>query len=372
VKPISVINVVGARPNFVKIAPIMSAMGESPHFEARLVHTGQHYDREMAQVFFEELGIPAPDKNLGVGSGSPASQTAEVMMQFEKELSENRPDLVVVVGDVNSTLACALAASKLGIKVAHVEAGLRSFDRTMPEEINRILTDHISDYLLVSDRSGIDNLRAEGISGRKVSYVGNVMIDTLLRCRERAAQSDVRQRVAVAEGDYAVLTIHRPSNVDNLESFTRILDAIEQVQRNISIVFPMHPRTRHRIGEWGLDSRLEACANLHIAPPLGYIDFMGLMQNARLVLTDSGGIQEETCLHGVPCIVMRENTERPVTLGSGYHVLVGSDTQKIVKSASEYLAAPAPEPFDIEGWDGHTAERIVDILAKNRAQLKGN
>jgi len=371
-KPLRVTNVVGARPNFVKIAPIIAAMRESSGFEARLVHTGQHYDREMAQVFFEELGIPAPDVNLGVGSCSPAWQTAEVMMRFEKELTANRPDVVVVVGDVNSTLACALTAAKLHISVAHVEAGLRSFDRAMPEEINRLLTDHVADYLFVSERSGLENLRAEGISDDKVFYVGNVMIDTLLRCRERAARSDVRQRLGLDGREYAVLTLHRPSNVDDAEAFGRILDALEEIQREVPIIFPVHPRTRQRIGEWKLDARLAAADGLRLIGPLGYVDFLRLMRDARLTLTDSGGIQEETCLHGVPCIVLRENTERPVTLKSGYHTLAGSDTQRILDPARAYLSAPAPQPFEIELWDGKTGERIVEVLAERKADLKGH
>jgi len=371
-KPLRVINVVGARPNFVKIAPLMAAMRASPAFDARLVHTGQHYDREMADIFFEELGIPPPEVNLGVGSGPPAWQTAEIMMRFEKTLSDWRPDLVVVVGDVNSTLACALTAAKEHIQVAHVEAGLRSFDRTMPEEINRLLTDHISDYLFVSEPSGLKNLRAEGVPDDKVFFVGNIMIDTLKRFQPRAAKSDIRRRLGLNGQAYAVLTLHRPSSVDDAAAFGRIFDALAEIQREVPVVFPVHPRTRARIEQNDLAARCAAAPNLRLIDPLGYVEFLCLMSGAGLVLSDSGGIQEETCILGVPCIVLRENTERPVTLSSGYHVLAGTDTQKILHSARAYLAASHPEPLDIDLWDGQAADRIVGILAERRAELRAD
>ena len=370
-RPLRVINVVGARPNFVKIAPLMSAMRASPAFEARLVHTGQHYDRQMAEIFFEELGIPPPDVNLGVGSGPPAWQIAETMMRFEKVLADWRPDLVLVVGDVNSTLACALTAAKEHIKVAHVEAGLRSFDRTMPEEINRLLTDHASDYLFVSEPSGLENLRAEGISQETIFYVGNVMIDTLKRFQRRAAKSDIRERLQLNGRGYAVLTLHRPSSVDDCAALSRILTALEQIQRKLPVIFPAHPRTRRRIEENGLSARFTAARNLRVIDPLGYVEFLSLMADAKLVLSDSGGIQEETCALGVPCITLRENTERPVTLRSGYHVLAGSDPEKILAYAEKYLAAPSPVPFGIELWDGHAAERIVEVLHTDADGLRG-
>ena len=365
--PIRVICAAGARPNFIKIAPLMAAMAGNSAFDPRLVLTGQHYDREMATIFLEELAIPEPRCNLGVGPGSPVAQTAEIMARFEKVLLDEKPDLVLVVGDVNSTLACALAANKLGIRVAHVEAGLRSGDRSMPEEINRILTDHLADELFVSEPSGLENLQNEGIPESRVHFVGNVMIDTLRRFRERAARSDIRRRLNLDGGDYAVLTLHRPSSVDDGAAFERILAALEKIQRRIPIVFPTHPRTRQRIAALGLEPRFIGAPNLRMVDPLGYIDFLALMSGARLMLSDSGGIQEETCILGVPCVVLRENTERPVTLRSGYHALAGTDTQLIVTYAEKYLSAPPPAPCEIELWDGHAAERIAGIIEAQAA-----
>lgn len=369
-KPLSVINVVGTRPNFVKIAPLMAVMTADERFAPRLVHTGQHYDRAMAQVFFEELGIPEPDVNLGVGSGAPAWQTGEIMARFEKILLESRPDLVIVVGDVNSTLACALAAAKNRVPVAHVEAGLRSFDRTMPEELNRVLTDHAADLLFISEPAGVENLKREGIPDERVHVVGNIMIDTLIRCRPRVERSDIHTRLGMNGEPYAVLTAHRPSSVDDPDALARLLDAVERIQRRLPVVFPIHPRTRRRLSDLGLDGRIAAMSNLRMIDPLGYIEFTRLLRDARLVLTDSGGIQEETCLHGAPCVVLRENTERPVTLGSGYHALVGTETERIVAQAGEYLAAPRPKPFEIELWDGRTAERIADVLTEQADSLR--
>jgi UDP-N-acetylglucosamine 2-epimerase (non-hydrolysing) len=368
---IRVICAAGARPNFIKVAPLMAAMGRNAAFDPRLVLTGQHYDREMAAIFLEELGIPEPSSNLGIGPGSPVSQIAEIMIRFEKVLLQEKPALVLVVGDVSSTLACALAANKLGIRVAHVEAGLRSFDRTMPEEINRQLTDHLSDYLFVSEPSGLDNLRKEGIPGDRVNFVGNVMIDTLRRFRERAARSNIRRRLDLDGGDYAVLTLHRPSSVDDGTAFERILTALEEIQRRIPIIFPTHPRTRQRIEALGLGPRFAAAPNLRMVDPMGYLDFLSLMSGARLMISDSGGIQEETCILGVPCIVLRENTERPVTLRSGYHALAGTDTQQIVSCAEKYLTAPPPAPYEIELWDGHAAERIARIIETQETHAGG-
>ena len=371
-KRIRALNVVGTRPNFVKIAPLMAAMRASGAFDARLIHTGQHYDRRMAQVFFEELGIPAPDSNLGVGSGTHAWQTGQVMIRMEKLMAGDPPDLVVVVGDVNSTLAAALAAAKLHIPVAHVEAGLRSFDRDMPEEINRVLTDHLADYLFVSEPSGLENLRHEGIPDERVFLVGNIMIDTLMRCRERAENCGVRKRLGLDGRSYAVLTLHRPSSVDDADALERILGAVEKVQRRLPVVFPVHPRARRRLDERGLGPRVARAGNLQLVEPLGYLEFLGLMSGAQLVMSDSGGIQEETVVLGVPCITLRENTERPVTLQSGYHVLAGSDAAKIIAAAEAFLAAPPSAPHVVDLWDGHTAERIVRVLAECRAPLKGN
>ena len=348
--------VAGARPNFMKVAPLMWEIGRRADVSARLVHTGQHYDERMSKLFFEQLRIPLPDVDLEVGSGSHAVQTAEVMKRFEPVLLSDRPDAVVVVGDVNSTIACALTSVKLGIPVAHVEAGLRSFDRAMPEEINRILTDAISRWLFVSEPSGLDNLRNEGIADERVHYVGNVMIDTLVACREQFAQASLAE-VGVPNGDYAVLTLHRPSNVDHPETLRGLMGAIEVIQREIPLVFPVHPRTRKALAE----SRV-ALPNVRLAEPLGYLEFMKLVTNARFVLTDSGGIQEETTYLGVPCLTLRDTTERPSTIEQGTNVLVGSDPVQIVSAAQKMLQPRANGHRVPELWDGHAAPRILEVL----------
>jgi len=372
-KTMRVLNVVGTRPNFIKIASVMEAMRRSSALQPLLVHTGQHYDERMSQLFFRDLGIPEPDLNLGVAAGSHAEQTGRIMIEFEKVLLRERPDLVLVVGDVNSTLACALTAAKLQIPVAHVEAGLRSFDRTMPEEINRLLTDRISDYLFVSERSGVDNLRREGVEEEKIFFVGNVMIDTLLRNRERAAQSTILGDLGLVPREYLVLTLHRPSNVDKPETLRGILEALREIQAEWPILFPVHPRTRSRLAELGLtedptpplpagrEGALAAMPNLRLIEPLGYLDFLQLMAEARVVLTDSGGIQEETTVLGVPCVTLRENTERPVTLTEGTNVLAGTDPARIVEETKKAAQAErmARQPAL---WDGKAAERIVKVL----------
>ncbi len=349
--------VVGARPNFIKIAPLMWQIRRRRDVVPYLVHTGQHYDQKMSQLFFDELRIPRPDADLGVGSGSHAQQTAEVMRRFEPVLLEQRPDVVVVVGDVNSTLACALTAVKLGIPVAHVESGLRSFDRSMPEEINRIVTDAISQWLFVSEPSGVVNLRNEGIPEDRIHFVGNVMIDALLASRERIEASRALEDLALKDRGYAVLTLHRPSNVDDPETFSRIWEAIEQVQRRLPVVFPVHPRTRKILSERPGAS----LPNLRPTDPLGYLDFMKLVSRSRLVLTDSGGVQEETTVLGVPCLTMRNNTERPVTVEVGTNVLVGMDPRKIKECALRSLETPGTGRVP-ELWDGRTASRILDTL----------
>lgn len=349
--------VVGARPNFIKIAPLMWQIRRRRDVVPYLVHTGQHYDQKMSQLFFDELRIPRPDADLCVGSGSHAQQTAEVMRRFEPVLLEQRPDVVVVVGDVNSTLACALTAVKLGVPVAHVESGLRSFDRSMPEEINRILTDAISQWLFVSEPSGIANLRNEGIPEDRIHFVGNVMIDALLASRERIEASRALEDLCLKERGYAVLTLHRPSNVDDRETFGRIWEAIEQVQRRLPVVFPVHPRTRKILSERPGAS----LHNLRLTDPLGYLDFMKLVSRSRLVLTDSGGVQEETTVLGVPCLTMRNNTERPVTVEVGTNVLVGMDPRKIKECALRSLETPGTGRVP-ELWDGRTASRILDTL----------
>lgn len=347
--------VAGARPNFMKIAPIMWEASRRSGLIAKLVHTGQHYDEKMSKLFFEQLAIPKPDVDLEVGSGSHAVQTAEVMKRFEPVLLQERPDAVVVVGDVNSTIACALTSVKLGVPVAHVEAGLRSYDWTMPEEINRILTDAISRWLFVSEKSGLENLQREGIDKSRIHFVGNVMIDTLIACRGRIA--DVSIDHITTERNYAVLTLHRPSNVDDPETFKGLLSALEQVQEMIPIVFPVHPRTRKTLD--GLGVRLP---RVRLTEPLGYLEFMALVSRARLVLTDSGGIQEETTYLGVPCLTLRKNTERPCTVQEGTNVLVGPDPSKILNAVSHVLAGKESSHRIPELWDGNAAKRILDVL----------
>src|SRR5215204_5334518 len=331
---LKVINVVGARPNFMKVAPVVEAMrGRPAEFAPLVVHTGQHYDARMSDDFFRDLGLPDPDVHLGVGSGSHAQQTAAVMQRFEPVVLEQRPDWVLVVGDVNSTLACALVCSKLGTPVAHVEAGLRSRDRTMPEEINRLLTDQLSDLLLTPSEDADRNLISEGIPPERVRLVGNVMIDSLLKHLTLAERSEARERFAVAGSAYAVVTLHRPSNVDDPEALRRILRALARVSRHLPVVFPVHPRTRRNIEEFGLGREEELRGDIRLTEPLGYLDFLRLYSGARLVLTDSGGLQEETTALGIPCLTLRENTERPVTVEMGTNILVGTNPEKIKQAA---------------------------------------
>ena len=364
-----IINVCGARPNFMKIAPLMRAYRRHPQVEAVLVHTGQHYDRNMSELFFRQLAIPEPDVNLGVGSGSHAAQTAEIMKGFEPVLLKRRPDWVVVVGDVNSTIACGLVAKKLGVGLAHVEAGLRSFDRTMPEELNRLLTDAISDLLFVSEPSGLENLRREGIPDEKVHFVGNVMIDTLRANLEHAQRSTVLQDLALEAGGYNVVTLHRPSNVDDAGVFGGIADALDTIQQDLPTVFPMHPRTVGNLARLGLADRLAGMKRLRIVEPLGYLDFLKLLANAAVVLTDSGGIQEETTILGVWCLTVRENTERPVTVTSGTNTIVGTDPDAIVAAYRRRRSEKLIDPPVPEKWDGQAAERIAHILATGNAPV---
>lgn len=350
--------VVGARPNFMKIAPLMWEIARREGIEARLVHTGQHYDQQMSQLFFEELRIPRPDANLEVGSGSHAVQTAEVMKRFEPVLIDERPDAVLVVGDVNSTLACALTAVKLGVPVAHIEAGLRSLDRSMPEEVNRVLTDAISTWLFTTERGAADNLHREGIAGERIHFAGNLMIDTLLACRDRSERSTIIEQLELTKGGYAVLTLHRPSNVDDPAVFQSLATAVERVQQELPIVFPVHPRTRQALAGWA-PNRMP---NLRLTGPLGYLDFLKLTAHARLVLTDSGGIQEETTVLGVPCLTLRANTERPATIEQGTNRLVGMHPERIVDAALGVLHSPPPTGRVPELWDGQAARRIVDVF----------
>ena len=354
--------VVGARPNFMKIAPILEAMRIFPELEPILVHTGQHYDYEMSQIFFDELEIPKPDVYLGVGSGSHAVQTAKIMMGFEETVNQYKPDAILVVGDVNSTLACALVGAKLCIHVIHVEAGIRSFDRTMPEEINRILTDVVSDLLLTPTKDANENLRKEGIAKEKIHLVGDVMVDTLMKYREKASSNGILQELGLEKHSYALMTLHRPSNVDVRANLTGVLDALEEIQRSIKMVLSIHPRTKARVQEFGLESKLAGMENMVITEPLGYIKFMGLMVHAKFVLTDSGGIQTETTVLNIPCLTMRENTERPETIKDGTNILVGNNAQLIIEECQKILNRKGKSGSYPSIWDGHTAKRIAMII----------
>jgi UDP-N-acetylglucosamine 2-epimerase (non-hydrolysing) len=357
-----IVNVVGARPNFMKIAPLIRAMNARKDcIEHLLVHTGQHYDKSMSDDFFVQLGIPDPDINLEVGSASHAEQTANIMVAFEKVLLEHKPDLIVVVGDVNSTIACALVASKLGVKVAHVEAGLRSFDRTMPEEINRILTDAISDMLFITEESGNENLKREGIPEEKIHFVGNVMIDNLIHCL--GTMPDGLPYPELKEKEYAVITLHRPSNVDHPDILKDILKAFQDISKRLKLVIPLHPRTRKNIQDFGLGNELQSIAETAIVTgPIGYLEMLRLVKNCRMVITDSGGIQEETTYLGVPCVTMRENTERPSTIILGTNILVGSDTEKLLRTVEQVMADSHKKGVVPPLWDGKASIRIVERL----------
>lgn len=361
---IKVICVCGARPNFMKISPLMRVFNESGQFDTLLVHTGQHYDEKMSKLFFDELAIPRPDVNLEVGSASHAVQTAEIMSRFEGVVIDFEPDYVLVVGDVNSTIACGLVAVKLGVKLIHVEAGLRSFDMAMPEEINRVLTDRISDLLFVTEQSGVDNLKNEGVDDEKVHFVGNVMIDTLLANREKAARSDILGKLGLQEKGYGVITLHRPGNVDNMETMDEIVAAFAEIQQELPLVFPIHPRTRKNIEGTAVGERMKALGDLMLIEPIGYLDFLCLMNNAALMMTDSGGIQEETTILGVGCMTLRENTERPVTITEGTNRLVHCNRDDIISSYKEVrieclngCARSVPEL-----WDGKASQRIADVI----------
>ncbi|MGB2221143.1 non-hydrolyzing UDP-N-acetylglucosamine 2-epimerase [Neptunomonas phycophila] len=358
-KQYTVLCIVGARPNFMKIAPIMRAMASSSVISPVLLHTGQHYDAEMKHSFFDQLHIPEPDIDLEVGSGSHAEQTAEIMKRFEPVLDELKPAAILVVGDVNSTIACALVAVKKSIAVVHVEAGLRSGDRAMPEEINRVLTDQISDLLFTTEADAIENLTAEGIPPERVHFVGNVMIDTLLYNRERATPAE--QVLNEVSSGYGLLTLHRPSNVDDPAVLKRLLEVLVKLSKRLPLVFPVHPRTRQRITNMGFDSLLENSA-ISLLPPLGYLQMLGLMSDATVVLTDSGGIQEETTALGVPCITLRENTERPITLTQGTNVLAGTDVAAIESAFNDVLEHGGRKGNVPELWDGNAAVRITQII----------
>jgi UDP-N-acetylglucosamine 2-epimerase (non-hydrolysing) len=366
-----ILHVVGARPNFMKVAPILAQLRKAPDVEQVLVHTGQHYDAKMSDVFFQDLGMPAPDVHLGVGSGSHAQQTAKVMVEIEPVLVRHRPDVVVVAGDVNSTLAVALVASKLGIRIAHVEAGLRSRDWSMPEEVNRILTDRLSDLLFTPSPDGDENLAREGIDPSRVHLVGNVMIDSLRAALPRARESRIHARLGLAKGGYALATLHRPSNVDEPDALAKVLGALAEVAGRLPVVFPIHPRTRARLaGDARSSERAEGRKGLQLVDPLGYLDFLALIADARLVLTDSGGIQEETTALGVPCLTLRENTERPITVEIGTNTLVGTDPAQIVPRALAVLEGRGKTGRVPDLWDGRAAERIARILMRSCGRVE--
>jgi len=368
-----IIVVAGARPNFMKIAPLFKELKKVPHFELTLVHTGQHYDEKLSKVFFDELKIPKPDINLEVGSGNHAQQTAAILEKFDAvlekcEQSKKSTDLVVVVGDVNSTVACGLACTKRGIKIAHVEAGLRSFDWSMPEEVNRVLTDHMSVLLFCTEDSGVENLLNEGIPLKRIHFVGNVMIDTLLANKKIAQTKStiIKELFGIQKGKtttpkFAIATLHRASNVDEREQLNELIKTLQKVSEKIPVIFPLHPRTAKKISELKIDTD-----GIKIIEPLGYLDFLQLMSNATLVLTDSGGIQEETTALGIPCLTLRNNTERPITITNGTNKLVGTDQKAIIKGVDEVLNhSKNKQKSRPKFWDGKAAERIVRIILKN-------
>jgi UDP-N-acetylglucosamine 2-epimerase (non-hydrolysing) len=359
---VKIVHVVAARPNYMKIAPVMRAVAKAGFAEQILVHTGQHYDPSMSDVFFSDLGMQPPDIHLGVGSGSHAEQTAKVMVGFEKVCLERRPDMVLVAGDVNSTMACAIDAAKLLIPCAHLEAGLRSFDPAMPEEVNRIIVDRISRILLTPSADADENLRSEGTSEDRIFRVGNVMIDTLLSNLDDARATGTPQRLGLPPSGYAVLTLHRPSNVDEPATLGRILGALEAIQRDLPVVFPIHPRTRKQFAAFGLDRQVAGMRGLRLCDPLGYLEFLGLMAGSRLVLTDSGGLQEETTALGIPCLTLRENTERPITVSEGTNTIVGTDPERIVTEAQRVLAGAGKEGRTPARPTGRASERVAEVL----------
>ncbi|MEE3332265.1 MAG: UDP-N-acetylglucosamine 2-epimerase (non-hydrolyzing) [Myxococcota bacterium] len=360
-RKIQVLAVAGARPNFMKIAPLLREMHAREVFTPVLIHTGQHYDESMSDGFFRDLGIPEPDANLGVGSGSHGDQTAQVLASIERELLARRPDAVLVVGDVNSTIAATLAAVKLHIPVAHVEAGLRSGDRSMPEEINRLMTDVVCEWLFTTEPAGEENLLREGVDASRIHFAGNVMIDTLLQNVERARSLDLLERLGIDPGAYAAVTLHRPSNVDDPARLRELIEVLEELNEKLPVVFPVHPRTAKAIDslDLGRAPRFKALT------PLGYLEFLSLMADAKVVLTDSGGLQEETTALGVPCLTLRDSTERPITVTHGSNTVVGLDTAVLRNELEKVLAGESKAGRVPEKWDGHAAERIVDILERD-------
>lgn len=353
-----ILHVVGARPNFMKVAPVMRALDEHQGVRQTLVHTGQHYDANMSEIFFRQLELPEPHVNLEVGSGSQAFQTAQIMMRFEEVVLREKPEWVLVYGDVNSTVASALVCAKMGTPVAHVEAGLRSRDRSMPEEINRLLTDQLADLLFTPSPDGDENLQREGIPREKIHFVGNVMIDTLVRLLPKAQLP----ALPYLNAPYALVTLHRPSNVDDPKSLMQIIEALSSVGRELQVVFPMHPRTRQRIADFGID--LESYEGFRVMDPVGYLEFLAMQRQARVVITDSGGIQEETTYLGIPCLTLRENTERPVTLTEGTNTIIGRDMDFLKRRLEDILAGEVPTRSVPRFWDGQAGRRIAEVLCK--------
>ena len=355
--------IVGARPNFMKMAPLYKEFKKYPdEFEVKLIHTGQHYDERMSKFFFNDLQMPVPDEYLEVGSGTHGKQTARIIERYEEVLLADKPNLVIVAGDVNSTVACALDAVKLHIPVAHLEAGLRSFAKTMPEEVNRIMTDVISDYLLTPSPDADENLIKEGKPKDKIYFVGNIMIDSLVQYKHKAKESKILDEIKVAPQDYALITLHRPSNVDSEAGLLTILNAFEEISKDVKLVFPIHPRTTKQIELFGLKEKVKNMKNLYLIPPAGYYDFLNLQMNAKFILTDSGGIQEESTYFGVPCLTLRPNTERPITIWEGTNQLVKLETSDIIRAAKKIIAGDLKKGKIPKYWDGHTAERIVQIF----------
>ncbi len=359
--------VAGARPNFMKVAPVWERMIQYPdRFDPFLVHTGQHYDDTMSRVFFRDLGLPEPDVYLGVGSASQAVQTANIMISFEKVIKEKRPDLIVVVGDVNSTLACALVGVKLHLPIAHIEAGLRSYDRQMPEEVNRVLTDQISDFLFITCKEAEENLLREGIAKDKIHFVGNIMIESLLKRQNQVQDSDILDRLSLTPQKYVLLTLHRPSNVDGKEQLTGILKAMQEIQKKIPVIFPAHPRTLKRIKEFQLGNHISSDHRLRVMDPLPYIDFLRLQKDAALVLTDSGGIQEETTFFKVSCLTLRNTTERPITIMQGTNELIGTNPEIIVKKSFAVISGNKKKGKVPKFWDDQVSRRIVEVLLEDK------
>ena len=363
-----ILNIVGARPNFMKVAPLHRAFQHYPHIESKIVHTGQHYDAKMSDVFFNQLDLPRPHYFLGIGGGSHTQQTARIMLEFEKVMEAERPDVVLVVGDVTSTIACALVAVKMHIPVVHVEAGLRSGDRRMPEEINRILTDSIADHLFVTEQAGLDNLRREGVADDKVHFVGNVMIDSLVHYRQKVAEQNTVGALGLEPHSYVLMTMHRPANVDAEAGLQSIVQIVEDTARYKTVLFPIHPRTENNLKRFGLLERLQAVPNLRLMEPQGYLEFLNLMEHAAMIVTDSGGIQEETTFLQVPCLTFRDSTERPVTVEVGTNQLLADlNPQTVHEKVVEILEGKAKKGAVPPLWDGQAAGRIAEIIGKNYA-----